>query len=155
MPLHIARLTDDQIAAAKEVVARGCFEFFGRAPVAFEDMDAISTQYTEPFGTFLVLLDGEKVVGTGAIRRLDDQTCELKRMWFLPACRGKGFGAKMAAQLLDFARSAGYQRVRLDTSAELKAANQLYQRLGFYPIERYNDGPGIIFMEKLLKTGRE
>jgi putative acetyltransferase len=98
-----------------------------------------------------VLRDGEEVVGTGAIRRLDQQTCELKRLWFLPACRGKGFGKQMVERLLDFARSAGYQRVRLDTAPELQAANRLYQRLGFYPIERYHDGPCVIFMEKLLE----
>lgn len=106
--------------------------------------------YREPHGTFLVLLDSERVVGTGAIRRLDEQTCELKRMWFLPAYRGKGYGARMSQALLGFARSAGYQRVRLDTAPVLAAANRLYQRLGFYPIDRYNDGPGTIFMEKCL-----
>jgi hypothetical protein len=44
----------------------------------------------------------------------------------------------------------GYQRVRLDTLTLLESANRLYRRLGFYPIERYNDGPGTIFMEKRL-----
>jgi putative acetyltransferase len=71
-------------------------------------------------------------------------------MWFLPAYRGKGYGARMAELLLEFARSAGYTRVKLDTSPVLAAANKLYQRLGFHPIERYNDGPCTIFMEKRL-----
>lgn len=113
-------------------------------------MDNISSMYREPSGTFLVLLDGKRVVGTGAIRRLDEQTCELKRMWFLPAWRGKGHGARMSEALLQFARSAGYKRVRLDTTPVLAVANRLYQRLGFYLIDRYNDGPGTIFMEKCL-----
>jgi putative acetyltransferase len=151
MTVHIARLTDEHIPAAREVVTRGCIEFFGHAPIAFEDMAAISAFYAEPSGTFLVLLAGQQVVGTGAIRRLDDQTCELKRLWLLPAYRGRGHGLRMLRQLLDFAIAAGYQRVRLDTAPEMKAANQLYQHLGFYPIERYNDGPAAIFMEKLLK----
>ena len=150
LAITIQRLTDSQIEAAKSVIAEGCLEFFGRPPAKFEDMDSISSMYREPAGTFLVLLDGQRVVGTGAIRRLDEQTCELKRMWFLPAYRGKGYGARMSEALLQFARSAGYKRVRLDTTPELAAANRLYRRLGFYPIERYNDGPGAIFMEKCL-----
>lgn len=146
----IQRLTDSQIEAAKSVIAEGCLEFFGQPPAEFEDMDNISSAYREPSGTFLVLMDGERVVGTGAIRQFDVQTCELKRMWFLPAYRGKGYGAKMSEALFQFARSAGYKRVRLDTAPELAAANRLYQRLGFYSIERYNDGPCAIFMEKCL-----
>jgi putative acetyltransferase len=146
----IQRLTDSQIEAAKAVIVHGCLEFFGQPPAEFEDMDRISSVYTDPFGTFLVLLDGERVVGTGAIRRLDEQICELKRMWFLPAYRGQGYGTRMSEALFEFARSAGYKRVRLDTAPVLAAANRLYQRLGFYPIERYNDGPGTIFMEKRL-----
>ena len=146
----IQRLSDSQIEAAKAVIAQGCLEFFGRPPAEFEDMDRISSVYREPCGTFLVLLDGERVVGTGAIRRLDEQTCELKRMWFLPAWRGRGYGARMSEAFLGFARSAGYKRVRLDTAPVLAAANRLYRRLGFYPIDRYNDGPGAIFMEKCL-----
>jgi GNAT superfamily N-acetyltransferase len=150
MPLTLQRLTDSQIEAAKEVIVQGCLEFFGKPPAEFEDLDAISSMYREPSGIFLVLLDSEQVVGTGAIRRLDGQTCELKRMWFLPAYRGKGYGAKMSEALFQFAHSAGYKRVRLDTTPVLAAANRLYQRLGFYPIERYNDGPGAIFMERSL-----
>ena len=56
----------------------------------------------------------------------------------------------MAELLFEFARNAGYKRVKLDTSPVLEKANKLYQRLGFYPIERYNEGHGTIFMEKQL-----
>jgi putative acetyltransferase len=150
MALTIQPLRENQIEAAKAVIVEVCFEMFGHAPAKFEDMDEVASQYAAPAGTFLVLMDEERVVGTGAIRRLDEQTCELKRMWFLPAYRGKGFGAKMTEMLFEFASGAGYKRVRLDTIPELAAANRLYHRLGFYAIERYNDGPGTVFMEKTL-----
>jgi putative acetyltransferase len=150
MPLTIQRLKPDQIDAAKAVVIAGCLEFFDHIPTFFEDMDQIATRYAEPSGIFLVLMDGDRVVGTGAIRRLDDETCELKRMWFLPEYRGQGQGTKMSELLFEFARAAGYKRIRLDTSPLLLAANKLYQRLGFRPIDRYNAGPGEIFMEKDL-----
>jgi putative acetyltransferase len=150
MCVAIERLSEGQVQAAKGVIAAGCREFFGEEPADFRDMEKVSVEYREPWGTFLVLLDGECVVGTGAIRRLDEETCELKRMWFLPAYRGKGWGTRMAELLLAFARGAGYKRVRLDTSPLLAAANRLYARLGFQAIERYNCGPCTVFMEKRL-----
>lgn len=150
MPLTIQRLKPAQIDAAKAVVTACCLELFGHPPQVFDDMDQISIQYAEPSGIFLVLMDGDRVVGTGAVRRLDDATCELKRMWFLPEYRGKGHGTKMSELLLEFARAAGYKKMRLDTVPQLAAANKLYQRLGFKPIARYNTGPGEIFMEKEL-----
>lgn len=150
MALEIQRLVDSQIEAAKAVITEVCLEFFGQAPAAFEDMDDIVAYYREPGGTFLVLMDGGRVVGTGAIRQLDGETCELKRMWFLPAYRGRGYGARMSEMLLEFARTAGYKRVRLDSAEQLTAAHKLYTRLGFHPIARYNAGPATIFMEKRL-----
>jgi hypothetical protein len=52
-----------------------------KGPADFDDMDQIGDHYTAPAGTLLVLLDDDRVVGTGAIRRIDEFTCELKRMW--------------------------------------------------------------------------
>jgi putative acetyltransferase len=58
----------------------------------------------------------------------------------------------MAQRLLDFARQAGHQKVRLDLVNEERQlqALKLYKRLGFYSIERYNNSLCNIFMEKLL-----
>lgn len=152
MPLSFQQLTESQIEAAKGVITEVCFEFFGRSPVHFEDMDEISIHYTAPYGTFLVLMDDERVVGTGAIRRIDNQTCELKRLWFLPAYRGRGYGTKMAELLFEFGRSIGCHKVILDTSPALQAANRLYRRLGFVITKQQDNGPCTIFMEKSLHS---
>lgn len=99
MALTIQQLNASQVEAAKAVIAAGCLEFFGQAHADLADMDHISSHYVRPSGIFLVLMDENRVVGTGAIRRLDDQTCELKRMWFLPAYRGKGDGTRIPGLL--------------------------------------------------------
>ena len=148
--LTIQPIKPGQIEAAKAVVTAVCVEFFGRAPVNFGDMNDLAAHYAPPSGTFLVLMDGDQVAGTGAIRRIDDQVCELKRMWFLPAYRGIGQGTRMAEALFAFARAAGYSWIRLDTDPVLEAANRLYQRLGFTEVRRSAKGPCIIFMEKKL-----
>jgi putative acetyltransferase len=116
------------------------------------DIDEVQSHYFGNNGTFLVLIDNGRVVGSGAIRRLSDDICELKRMWFLKPYRGRGLGTKMAQMLLDFAKNTGYKKVRLDTLDEQKQvpALNLYKRLGFYLIERYNDSFCTVFMEKML-----
>ena len=97
-------------------------------------------------------MDEGIIVGSGAIRRLSDDICELKRMWFLKDYRGKGLGWQMAIMLLDFAKKTGYQTVRLDIADELKQSQalKLYKRLGFSAIERYNEGFFTNFFEKVL-----
>ncbi|HEY9671542.1 MAG TPA: GNAT family N-acetyltransferase [Waterburya sp.] len=119
---------------------------------AMSDIDDVESHYFDKRGTFLVVTDEEKVVGSGAIRRLDHNVCELKRMWLLKDYRGQGLGMKMAQMLLDFARSAGYKKVRLDllNPQQQTQALKLYQQLGFYVIARYNDTPCTVFREKVL-----
>jgi putative acetyltransferase len=116
------------------------------------DIDDVYSHYLDNGGTFLVLLDQERVVGSGAIRRLNDDICELKRMWFLKEYRGRGLAKNMAQLLLDFARNAGYKKVRLDLFDEQKQAQALefYKRIGFYAIAPYNDSFCTVFMEKDL-----
>jgi putative acetyltransferase len=116
------------------------------------DIDDVYSHYLDNGGTFLVLLDQERVVGSGAIRRLNDGICELKRMWFLKEYRGRGLANNMVQLLLDFARNAGYKKVRLDLFDEQKQAQALefYKRIGFYAIAPYNDSFCTVFMEKDL-----
>lgn len=116
------------------------------------DIDDVYSHYLDNGGTFLVLLDQGRVVGSGAIRRLDNDICELKRMWFFKEYRGQGLAKKMVQMLLDFARNAGYKKVRLDLFDEQKQAQALefYKRIGFYAIAPYNDSFCTVFMEKIL-----
>lgn len=116
-----------------------------------DDMDAIQQTYFENDGIFLVMTDDEKIVGTGAIRKLDDTICELKRVWLLFEYHGKGLGYRMIQELLAFARGKGYQRIRLETDRDgQRRAYKLYKRLGFYEIPRYSDHEDEVAMEMLL-----
>jgi putative acetyltransferase len=92
------------------------------------------------------------VVGCGGIKRLNDEICELKRMWLLNNYRGQGLGFQLAKTLLDFAERVGYKRIRLDVFSQEKQTNAIafYRQLGFYSINHYNDSPCEVFMEKIL-----
>jgi GNAT superfamily N-acetyltransferase len=107
---------------------------------AFPDLDDFSNSYAGPRGTFLVLVEGKNVVGTGGIRPVNASTAELTHLFLLPDYRGIGVGRKIAEELLIFARGAGYKRVRLGSNKRLLASHALYRKLGFRDIPAYEPG---------------
>jgi putative acetyltransferase len=161
--IHIRRIQPQEIPAAKELIYRVAHEVFDdtrplEESIAFyeargqlHDMDDVQHTYFDNQGTFLVMTEGERLIGTGAILKLDHQTCELKRLWLLFEYHGKGLGYRMIQELLSFARLQGYRRIRLETDREDQSrAYQLYKRLGFYEIPRYSDNAQDAAMELIL-----
>lgn len=157
-----------QIADAKQVIAAVCFELW-QPPTTlaeyeeqiereggFNDVNDCRNHYFDNGGMFLVLMDGNRVVGTGGVRRLSDKVCELKRMWFLPQYRGRGLGTRLIMQLIEWARGNGFETMRLDVADEVRSAPaiRLYERLGFTRIERYNESLCTVWMEKSLVTNQ-
>lgn len=157
--LRIALVALHQIEAARTVIYTVGHELFARGGESYPEFRArLAREGATPdvealpdsFLAFWVLLDGEEVVGTAAVRALDAVTCELKRMYFLPRVRGLGWGRRVGQTALDWARNAGFQTMRLDTDFQLVAARRLYQSLGFHEIPRYNDSPAELFFERQL-----
>ncbi len=88
---------------------------------------------------FYVIELDEKVVGCGGIAPLsggDEFTCELRKMFFLPATRGLGLGRRLLRLLLDEARKRGYQRCYLETLDRMWGANELYRKNGFQLLQQ-------------------
>jgi GNAT superfamily N-acetyltransferase len=92
-------------------------------------------------GVVVVGYDGGAPVGTGALRRLDDQTAEVKRMFITQEARGRGNARTILHALEERARAFGCARIVLDTAAPLQEAANLYVREGYLAIARYNDNP--------------
>lgn len=93
---------------------------------------------TPPDGDFLVVYDGERPVGCGGIKRLDERTCEIKRMYVLPEYRGRGLAGLLLAKLEERARELGFIRSRLDTGARQAGAKHIYESAGYVEIPDYN-----------------
>lgn len=96
-------------------------------------------QVTGGRGAFLVVCRDGVPVGCGAVRVLDADTGELKRMYVSPDVRGTGLGRRLVAALEAEARALGVRRLVLETGTRQEAAIALYRATGFRPIPLYGE----------------
>ena len=143
-------------AAAPEVAAcRELFAEYQRAlgvSLCFQGFDAelagLPGDYAPPRGRLYLALSGGKPAGCVALRPLFHRDAEVKRLYVRPAHRGSGLGRILAERVIADARALGYEVLKLDTLPGMKAAQRLYEDLGFRDTAPYNDNPvgGVRFM---------
>jgi len=144
--------TDDEIEQARALFteyATGlgfslCFQGFDK------ELAELPGDYAPPVGRLLLAYDDEQLLGCIALRRRDEVTCEMKRLFLRPDARGKGAGRILVDQILAAAREIGYRRMVLDTvPGTMDKAIELYRSVGFREIAPYYQSPvpGALFME--------
>jgi GNAT superfamily N-acetyltransferase len=97
--------------------------------------------YDAPHGALLGVRAGGTLAGCVALRRIDDERGELKRLYVRPDERRTGLGLALAEAAIDEARRLGYRRILLDTTPGMEKAQALYERLGFVDTEPYTQNP--------------
>ena len=161
--ITIRPIRKDEIPAVKYIIHSVAYNIFGfdgtledsiRYYTDLEilnDMDDIQAHYFNNGGTFLIAHNGEQVIGSGALRKLDEETAELKRMWLLETWHGQGVGYRLFSKLIHFAKEKGYARIRLQTSPEQIRALAFYQKVGFYEIPCYSEDVDEVSMELSIR----
>jgi putative acetyltransferase len=116
------------------------------------ELAALPLPYVPPHGALLIARINEEMAGCVALRRIDGQTGEMKRLYVRPAFRSWGLGRHLIGEIIQVARRAGYTTLRLDTLPSMEAAQGLYRSLGFSEIPAYNNThlPGTRFYELRL-----
>ncbi len=95
----------------------------------------------------IVVYEGNRAIGGGAIRRYDDGNVELKRVFIHTEYQGQGIGSKLVSLLIEWAKELGYKRMILETGELLAESCAVYRKLGFQVIPNY--GPYVNMPESL------
>jgi len=113
------------------------------------EMKNLPGEYAEPTGCLFLAVHEDQAVGCGALRKIEEGICEMKRLYVKPEFRNLRIGKTLAEVLINKARMLGYAQMRLDTVPSMEKARKLYTTLGFREIGayRYNPIEGAIFME--------
>jgi GNAT superfamily N-acetyltransferase len=138
MEVRHVRLTDP---LAAPVITGLTLEYDERYGEVDEMATVDAEEFDRPAGTFVVLIDGGEVVAGGGLRRIDDDTCEVKRMWTAAGHRRKGHASKALTVLEDDARAAGYSTLLLETGPLQPEAIALYTDRGYHRIPFYGRYP--------------
>ncbi len=130
------------------------------------ELDGLPGDYVPPRGALFVATardlsteapsaQVERLVAMIGLRPLDDEVCEMKRLFVRPEARGRGLARQLIKRLLDQARQLHYAEIRLDTLPMMGDAQSLYEALGFHDIAPYYDTPiaGTRFMALRLRPG--
>lgn len=116
----------------------------------FEDeLARLPGGYAPPHGCLMLALNGSELAGCVAMRKLDHEICEMKRLFVRPQFQGLGIGRLLVESLVRLACKKGYRRMCLDTVPSMTSAIALYRNMGFVTIQPYCENPvdGATFME--------
>ena len=121
--------------------AESCFVSFGN------ELDHLESFYSG--GALLVGYENGTPVGCIAIRKIDEKTCEAKRLFIKPEYRGKGYARILLESMLSKARELGFVTVSLTTKPSvMPVAYGLYKRMGFREL---SEDAGTVRMTKNLQ----
>ena len=146
------------VEASSPEQIRSCRELFVEyqrglgVSLCFQGFDAevanLPGDYAPPRGRLYLAIAGGKPAGCAALRPLFHRDAEMKRLYVRPAHRGSGLGRTLALRIVEDARALGYESLKLDTLPAMKAAQRLYEDLGFRDTASYNESPvaGVRFM---------
>jgi putative acetyltransferase len=150
----VVRRADILSASARSLIEALNAELLGRYPeegACHFRLDA--NEVAEGQGAFLIAFRSGQPVGCGAVRRIEADTGEVKRMYVMPQERGRGAGRAILNAIEAEARALRLSRLVLETGIRQVEAQALYQRAGFSridPFGEYIHSPLSICMAKTL-----
>lgn len=126
-----------------------CFQNFKK------ELADLPGKYAKPSGRLLLISQENQTVGCVALRKINVEICEMKRLFVRENFHGLGLGKMLIEKLIAEAQIIGYEKMRLDTLPDkMPLALKLYKSYGFYEVPPYYNNPhaDALFMELDLKS---
>jgi GNAT superfamily N-acetyltransferase len=143
MQLNYVKYTIEELEEVREIFIE--YADFLQVDLCFQDFEkelqTLHKVYNPPAGCIILAKENEQVIGCIALKPIGEGVCEMKRLYVRPSARGKALGKKLVEELIDFAKKAGYNTMKLDTISSLKEAINLYHSKGFVKTEAYVYNP--------------
>jgi len=122
----------------------------------YEDFIDFNGNYGENSGgQFFVYSVAGKIVGTAGFLKIDDITCELKKVYVDQEYSRMGIGKKLLDFVIKRARQFGYGRIVLQTRQEMEAARRFYLINGFEEIKSSSPETSAIWMSRDIRNPDE
>jgi putative acetyltransferase len=154
MMFFVTVTTDEEYAAAA-----GLFKEYAawlNIDLGFQhfekELNELKSMYALPDGGIILCKNENEFIGCVGVRRIDDTTAELKRMYIKDAYQNKGLGKTLLDAALAMAKKCGYESIRLDTLNTMISAMNFYKKNGFIETPPYYNNPidTAVYFQKFL-----
>ena len=105
------------------------------------ELETLPLNYALPEGRLYIAFAGGIPAGCIALKKLDSERCEMKRLYVRPSFRNLGIGNKLVSIIIADAKEIGYRHMLLDTLSSFEKALEIYRQRGFYETEPYYSNP--------------
>jgi ribosomal protein S18 acetylase RimI-like enzyme len=143
-PTQLAQIRELFLEYARSLGFSLCFQSFD------QELASLPGDYAPASGRLLIAKHNGQPSGCVALHRINNEVCEMKRLYVRPQFRGKGLGRELAEKVIAAAREIGYKKLRLDTvEPVMTTAVAMYHAFGFRQIPPYRENPiqGALYME--------
>lgn len=153
--MQIVAITDERGIETARALFREYWESFGFTPCFqnfAEEVDGLPGRYAPPDGRLAVAYVDSEAAGCVALRRVDSERSETKRLYVGPQFRSRGSGRALLEWVIAEARAAGYRELVGDTMPVMQHALEMYERMGFERTAPYSSDPtpGAIYIRLRL-----
>lgn len=153
--MQIVAITDERGIETARALFREYWESFGFTPCFqnfAEEVDGLPGRYAPPDGRLAVAYVDSEAAGCVALRRVDSERSEAKRLYVGPQFRSRGSGRALLEWVIAEARAAGYRELVGDTMPVMQHALEMYERMGFERTAPYSSDPtpGAIYIRLRL-----
>ena len=134
--------------AVKKLIVKILKEEFPKEAATLQDLENISDSYGKLGETFFVAVSGDSIVGTVGIKREDERTAMLRRLFVNSEHRRQKVGTQLVERAIEFCREVGYDEIIFKTNSIMRDAIKLCEKKRFAPKAKLDLGP-----MQLLKFG--